>query len=183
MISHSALQSKAAAKLRDMGFYAVCQEITVRSRDAGERRLDVVGINLNLEVRGLEVKVDRADFDRDGKWHHYLEFCTHFGFCAPQGLIDPSELPPKVGLLEYRTWRGALQEPGAEAGYLHWARGCQWLIGRSDHEQVLQHPRRTLVRALVSRLGTVQREAENLRIKAREWREETRRLLTERRKG
>lgn len=48
---------------------------------------------------GYEVKVQRSDFVGDKKWTGYLPFCTEFFFVCPAGLIQPSELPPEVGLL------------------------------------------------------------------------------------
>lgn len=48
---------------------------------------------------GYEIKVSRNDFLRDDKWHRYLDYCNEFSFVCPHGLIQPEELPEKVGLL------------------------------------------------------------------------------------
>jgi hypothetical protein len=50
-------------------------------------------------VWGYEVKVSRADFTGDDKWHAYLPYCNEFYFVCPTGLIAPNEVPPEVGLL------------------------------------------------------------------------------------
>jgi len=48
---------------------------------------------------GYEIKVSRQDFLRDAKWPEYLGYCNEFYFVCPPELIQPSELPPEVGLL------------------------------------------------------------------------------------
>lgn len=50
-------------------------------------------------IRAYEVKVSRADFMGDDKWQNYLGLCHEFYFVCPNGLIQPAELPPEVGLL------------------------------------------------------------------------------------
>ena len=51
------------------------------------------------ETAGVEIKVSRADFLSDKKWHHYLPYCEKFYFACPAGLIQESELTPEVGLI------------------------------------------------------------------------------------
>ncbi len=53
----------------------------------------------NFRTYGYEIKISRQDFLGDDKWRQYLDFCTDFYFVAPQGLIDPNELPPEAGLI------------------------------------------------------------------------------------
>jgi hypothetical protein len=48
---------------------------------------------------GIEIKVSRADFVADKKWPHYLGYCEKFYFACPEGLIQPDELAPGVGLI------------------------------------------------------------------------------------
>lgn len=48
---------------------------------------------------GYEVKVSRADFLGDDKWHLYRQYCDEFYFVAPPGIITPEELPEGVGLM------------------------------------------------------------------------------------
>jgi len=47
---------------------------------------------------GYEVKLTRQDFVTDRKWVNYLDYCHSFYFVCPQGLIQPTELPPEAGL-------------------------------------------------------------------------------------
>ncbi len=51
------------------------------------------------DIFGYEIKVSRADFIRDDKWMQYLDYCNLFYFAAPQGIIEPGELPDNVGLV------------------------------------------------------------------------------------
>jgi hypothetical protein len=48
---------------------------------------------------GYEIKVSRNDFLRDEKWTNYSPLCNQLYFVCPPKLIDPSELPPEVGLM------------------------------------------------------------------------------------
>ncbi len=57
---------------------------------------------------GYEIKVARADFTHDAKWHGYLDLCSEFYFVAPCGLIDKSELPAEAGLLVPASTGGRL---------------------------------------------------------------------------
>lgn len=71
------------------------------------RRFDCMIFNANkLRLRGYEFKVDRQDFlneIRTEKWKCYLPYCHTFSFVCPKGLVDKSEIPPKVGLLWITT--------------------------------------------------------------------------------
>lgn len=51
----------------------------------------------------LEVKISRADFrrDTDEKRAAWFTVADRFAYVAPMGMIQPSELPPGCGLLEY----------------------------------------------------------------------------------
>jgi hypothetical protein len=46
-----------------------------------------------------EVKVSRADFLQDQKWHGYLPYCNAFYFACPHGLIQLGEVPAEAGLM------------------------------------------------------------------------------------
>jgi hypothetical protein len=50
-------------------------------------------------IYGYEIKVSRNDFVRDDKWKQYMDYCNLFYFVAPQGIIEPGELPDGVGLV------------------------------------------------------------------------------------
>lgn len=67
----------------------------------GHARMDAWVMNRSwsrLCFTGYEVKVSRADFKQDEKWHSYLGSCNQLYFVCPKGLIDPSEVPGDVGL-------------------------------------------------------------------------------------
>lgn len=49
---------------------------------------------------GYEVKVTRADWLRDDKWVYYIPLVNHFSVVAPKGIVQATELPEGVGLLE-----------------------------------------------------------------------------------
>lgn len=68
----------------------------------GDRRVDVLTIDLQkMMIRGFEIKVSRADFVGDDKWTEYLRFVNYFFFVTVPGLVQPSELPPEVFLMEW----------------------------------------------------------------------------------
>lgn len=52
-----------------------------------------------LNMVGYEVKVSRSDFLKDDKWPVYLDLCHQLYFVCPYGLIDPTEVPEKCGLI------------------------------------------------------------------------------------
>lgn len=50
-------------------------------------------------ISGYEMKVSRADFAKDNKWHKYLPLCNQLFFVCPSGLLKPEEIPAEVGLI------------------------------------------------------------------------------------
>ncbi len=48
---------------------------------------------------GYEIKISRADFLKDDKWQGYLDYCNEFYFVTTDGVCEPGELPPEVGLI------------------------------------------------------------------------------------
>ena len=50
---------------------------------------------------GYEVKVSRGDFLRDAKFYTYEELCNCLYVVCPKGMIDRTEVPETVGLMEY----------------------------------------------------------------------------------
>lgn len=78
--------------------------------DAYSCRPDVFSIIPTLEPERTqpwtcEVKISRADFlsdVRSEKWKRYRRFSCRIWFAAPQGIIQPSDVPEGLGLLEYR---------------------------------------------------------------------------------
>ena len=63
------------------------------------RRIDAYAYNTKA-TWGYEIKISRKDFTNDGKWKEYLQYCNYFYFVAPEGLINKSELPERIGLIE-----------------------------------------------------------------------------------
>lgn len=53
------------------------------------------------EYVGFEVKCYRGDFVRDTKWPLYLEHTSRLYFVCPSGVIQPSEVDERVGLMWY----------------------------------------------------------------------------------
>ncbi len=62
------------------------------------------GRNKYLDRWAFEVKVSKADFkselENPNKRSPAMDFCHYFSFVAPVGLILPSEVPERCGLLE-----------------------------------------------------------------------------------
>lgn len=54
------------------------------------------------KMTGYEIKVSRSDFLQDDKWPNYLPLCHELYFVCPAKLIQPEEVPDKVGLI----WAG-----------------------------------------------------------------------------
>jgi hypothetical protein len=78
------------------GFYGVyVPEFTY-----GGRRIDAAIIDTSTRwIRGFEIKISRADFLRDVKYHEYTEFCSSLSLVCPAGLIKKDEVPDPFGLL------------------------------------------------------------------------------------
>jgi len=96
---HKHLVSQGAKWLKQRGFSVVATEITA----AGSREQpDVVGFRAACSVI-IEVKVSRADFLADAKKQsrtiHSAGLGNYRFYLCPDGLIHPSELPSKWGLL------------------------------------------------------------------------------------
>ncbi len=68
--------------------FACLPEVTL----ANGRRADVFALGPDGEIRIVEVKSSVEDFQVDGKWPEYLEFCERFSFAVP--LDFPVELLP-----------------------------------------------------------------------------------------
>lgn len=61
-------------------------------------RVDVMALGPKGEFWVIECKSSRADFNADGKWHHYLDWCDRFFWAVPPDF--PSQiLPPDTGLI------------------------------------------------------------------------------------
>lgn len=84
----------------------------VNLSSSGSRRMDYFAIKPTwspITFIGYEVKVSRQDFLNDTKWFDYLDCCHMFYFAAPKGLINVSELPAQIGLVEYNPEKGTIR--------------------------------------------------------------------------
>lgn len=59
-------------------------------------------------VTGYEIKISRSDFQRDNKYHLYLQYCNEFYFVVPAGLLKKDEIPDDMGLIYYYPETGKL---------------------------------------------------------------------------
>lgn len=59
-------------------------------------------------VTGYEIKVSRSDFQRDNKYHLYLQYCNEFYFVVPTGMLKKDEIPDNMGLIYYNPETGKL---------------------------------------------------------------------------
>ena len=65
---------------------------------ASGRRADVAAVDRKGAITIAEIKSCRADFEGDGKWPDYLDFCDRFFFAVDPAF--PMELlPPAEGLI------------------------------------------------------------------------------------
>lgn len=65
---------------------------------ANGRRADVLGLGPGGEIWIVEIKSSLIDFQVDGKWPHYKDFCDRFYFAKPPEL-DPDIFPQSEGLI------------------------------------------------------------------------------------
>ena len=66
----------------------------------GDLRIDAILLDTRHRwIRGYEIKVDRSDFLKDGKWTQYTQFCSSICIVCPEGLIQPEEIEKPFGLI------------------------------------------------------------------------------------
>lgn len=110
--------------------------------------VDVAGFRAGVMIN-IEVKVSRKDFLSDKKKPHRQDPKRGAGdyrlFCAPSGLIQPSDLPHGWGLLEYHEGSGRIK-----------ASHCPPLL------RALMHPDDYRLRALQQGRDLSQRELETI---------------------
>ena len=97
---------KALAQYNPKDFFITeCKTCSTYFPDPqGMLKFDGLGIRRSYTrpcITGYEIKVSRSDFERDPKWHLYLQYCNEFYFVCPAGLIKKEELPDDVGLIWY----------------------------------------------------------------------------------
>jgi len=93
----SALVALLAEKHKNDVFVVEC-----KTGNFSTSRFDAWAMERSWEkpkIIGYEVKVTRADFLQDDKWHNYLPFCNQFYFVTPYKMVQPVEVPDKCGLL------------------------------------------------------------------------------------
>ncbi len=95
--------------LVDRGFSPLT-EVATRSG----RRMDVLGLGPKGELWCVEVKSCRADFEADGKWPDYLDWCDRLYFAVPDGFPE-ALLPAEHGLIRADAWGGEVLRHGVEA--------------------------------------------------------------------
>ncbi len=80
---------------------------------ANSRRADVAGLDRKGRLTIVEVKSCRADFECDGKWRDYLDYCDQFYFA-----VDPSFpleiLPETEGLILADAYGAMVRKPAQE---------------------------------------------------------------------
>lgn len=82
-----------ARHLRSHGFVSVEEFIPARGL-----RVDVMGLGPRGEIWVIECKSSRADFQSDGKWQGYLDWCDRY-FWAVDMEFPTDLLPDGTGLI------------------------------------------------------------------------------------
>jgi hypothetical protein len=80
--------------LRDAHDFCCLTEVPL----SNGRRADVLGIGPKGEIWIVEIKSSLVDFQVDGKWPHYKDFCDRFFFAKPPEL-DAAIFPESEGLI------------------------------------------------------------------------------------
>jgi hypothetical protein len=92
----------------DLGFLPL-PEFTL----ANGRRADLMGLDDGGRFIIAEIKSCRADFEADGKWEDYLDYCDAF-FFAVAGDFPRELLPESEGLIIADAFGGAILREAAE---------------------------------------------------------------------
>lgn len=91
--------------LLDQGFAPVTEFIPARGL-----RADVAALGPKGEIWAIECKSCRADFQSDGKWEGYLDWCDGFFFAVPADF--PVEiLPEDAGLILADAYSAEIVRP------------------------------------------------------------------------
>ncbi len=143
---------------------------------------------VHQELVGFEIKTSRSDFVGDDKWPEYFKLCHRFYWTCPRGLIKPSEVDAKAGLIWVnaegvaRTRKQALvRRIDLPEGLLWYLLICgethadpprsnkefwrDWLEGRADDQDVGYRVSVGLPR----RLGKLARELETARVRFKDY--------------
>ncbi|PRY94736.1 hypothetical protein BCF33_0334 [Hasllibacter halocynthiae] len=76
-------------------------------------RTDVCALGPKGEVWVVECKSSRADFQSDGKWQGYLEWCDRY-FWAVDGAFPQELLPDGTGIILADAWDAVIHRPAPE---------------------------------------------------------------------
>ena len=77
-------------------------------------RVDVMGLGPKSEVWIVECKSSRADFQSDGKWQNYLEWCDRY-FWAVDDAFPTDLLPEDTGLIIADAYDAEILRMGPES--------------------------------------------------------------------
>jgi hypothetical protein len=77
------------------------------------RRADLAGLDRSGRLVIAEIKSCAADFDADGKWTDYLDYCDAFYFATAPGFPEKL-LPVEEGLIVADAFGGAVKRLAAE---------------------------------------------------------------------
>lgn len=102
------------------GQWATFQEVRDSLGFAHRRSIDFLAINCwpskNYERVAVEIKVSRADFNREirdpSKREAFEKICHTFWFCAPEGVVPVDKVPVGCGLIEIVEGIGIRGAPG-----------------------------------------------------------------------
>ncbi len=100
-------------------FFTEVETPFIYGDNGSTRRVDALAIGRYAAKRdtwiGYEIKVSRADFLGELKSEKYLDwekYCHEFWFVCPMGMVETSEIPDGIGLLEVkRHGRGYIRQP------------------------------------------------------------------------
>ncbi len=98
-----------ARALGGYGFASVEEFVPARGL-----RVDVMGLGPKGEIWVFECKSSRADFQSDGKWQGYLDWCDRY-FWAVDADFPTDLLPDGTGLMIADSYGGEIIRMGAEA--------------------------------------------------------------------
>jgi hypothetical protein len=89
--------------LRRENFYSIL-ELTIPNG----RRFDVVGLNAQGRIIGVEVKVSSADWTQDLKWSSYVDHCDAF-YIAVTPILAKLFIPNRAGLIVIDDGRASIK--------------------------------------------------------------------------
>jgi hypothetical protein len=101
--------------LRAAGFATLTEFVL-----ASGRRADVIAVNEAGAIWIVEIKSSLADFQCDGKWPEYRDYCDKLYFAIPQ-TMDQEIMPAEAGLIVADGWGADILRHPVELG-LHASR-------------------------------------------------------------